>query len=186
MPDSLAPNFARIDAPVSFPPIWDAPWFSWAQYDGSIFNELVRNAGEALGVNAKVNMNGKSRSLRLPLLVDIVNIHRFEEMLRARWTAFIREGLAGPAAPKWSDVAEKLKGDAAWSIKSDMVDRGRELYRAHCVECHRGPVRDGDLAKTWPTGLWDAELARSAIVSTTGSSRSRWPTWARTRSRHSC
>ncbi|WP_342723900.1 hypothetical protein AAFG07_33130 [Bradyrhizobium sp. B097] len=29
----LKGNFARNDAPVSFPPIWDTPYFLWAQYD---------------------------------------------------------------------------------------------------------------------------------------------------------
>lgn len=159
VPDGLAPNFARIDAPVSFPPVWDTPWFSWAQYDGSIFNELVRNAGEALGVNAKINMNGKSRSPVFRSSVELMNIYRFEEMLRGPMDGVhARRAFAGLAAPKWSEVADKFKGDAAWSIKADMVDRGRELYRTHCVECHRGPVRDGDLTKTWPTGsFWDPE-----------------------------
>jgi hypothetical protein len=36
LPEQLAGNFARLDAPVSFPPIWDVPWFLWAQYDASI------------------------------------------------------------------------------------------------------------------------------------------------------
>ena len=158
VPDYLAPNFARLDAPVSFPPIWGTPWFSWAQYDGSIFNELVRNAGEALGVNAKINMNGKSKSPLFRSSVDMMNIYRFEEMLRGPMEGVhASRQFAGLTAPKWSDVADKFKGDAAWSIKADMVDRGRELYRAHCAECHRGPIRDGDLAKTWPTGsFWDA------------------------------
>ncbi|MBX3501751.1 MAG: cytochrome c [Alphaproteobacteria bacterium] len=159
VPDGLAPNFARLDAPVSFPPIWDTPWFSWAQYDGSIFNELVRNAGEALGVNAKVNMNGRSRNPVFRSSVDMMNIHRFEELLRGPMDGVhARRAFAGLVAPRWSDVADKFKGDAAWSIRADMVDRGRELYRAHCAECHRGPVRDGDLTKTWPTGsFWDAD-----------------------------
>ena len=36
LPEQLAGNFARPDAPVNFPPIWDVPWFLWAQYDASI------------------------------------------------------------------------------------------------------------------------------------------------------
>jgi hypothetical protein len=160
VPDHLAPNFARLDAPVSFPPIWDTPWFSWAQYDGSIFNELVRNAGEALGVNAKINMIGKDKAR--PVFrssVDIMNIYRFEEMLRGPMDGVhAKREFAGLTAPKWSDVAARFKNDEAWSIKADMVDRGRELYRSHCAECHRGPIRDGDLSKTWPTGsFWDAD-----------------------------
>ena len=42
-------NLHANDAPVSFPPIWTVPWFWWAQYDASIEQPLIRNAGEALG-----------------------------------------------------------------------------------------------------------------------------------------
>ena len=82
--EPLTPNFARRDAPVSFPPLWDVPWFLWAQYDASIFNEIVRNAGEALGVNAKLNMTIRTNDNQ-PLFkssVKILNIYWFEEMLR--------------------------------------------------------------------------------------------------------
>src|SRR3984885_11625896 len=48
-------NMHVRDAPVSFPPIWTVPWFWWAQYDASISQPLIRNAGEALGVAALLN-----------------------------------------------------------------------------------------------------------------------------------
>ena len=47
----------RKDAPVSFPPIWTVPWFKFAQYDASIEQPLIRNAGEAMGVTALLNMS---------------------------------------------------------------------------------------------------------------------------------
>ena len=50
-------NLHAQDAPVSFPPIWTVPWFLWAQYDASIEQPLIRNAGEALGVSALVNFS---------------------------------------------------------------------------------------------------------------------------------
>ena len=50
-------NLQARDAPVSFPPIWTVPWFLWAQYDASIEQPLIRNAGEALGVSALVNLS---------------------------------------------------------------------------------------------------------------------------------
>ena len=53
-------NFAPLTAPVNFPHIWDTSWFEWVQYDASIMQPMVRNAGEALGVKAKVNLiNGR-------------------------------------------------------------------------------------------------------------------------------
>src|SRR4030095_11819940 len=53
----LEKNLRAQDAPVSFPPIWTVPWFKYAQYDASIEQPLIRNAGEALGVTALVNMS---------------------------------------------------------------------------------------------------------------------------------
>lgn len=79
----LKGNFARNDAPVSFPPIWDTPYFLWAQYDASVLNELVRNSGEALGVNAKINMRASAPGR--PLFgssIHLSDIARFEELLR--------------------------------------------------------------------------------------------------------
>ena len=38
-------NYVNINAPVNFPQIWTASWFDWVQYDGSIMQPLVRNAG---------------------------------------------------------------------------------------------------------------------------------------------
>ena len=50
-------NLAVGSAPVKFPSIWDAPYFSWAQYNGSVEQSMVRNVGEALGVRARVDFN---------------------------------------------------------------------------------------------------------------------------------
>jgi hypothetical protein len=157
LPEHLAANYARIDAPVSFPPIWDVPWFLWAQYDASILNELVRNAGETLGVNAKVNLTTYSDDKR-PLFrssANILNVHWFEEMLRGP-DPFAAAGqgktpaFKGLVAPKWAEVADIFNGDTAWQIDPDKVMQGRKLYRQHCIECHRGPVRDPDFDREWP------------------------------------
>jgi hypothetical protein len=165
LPEHLAANYARIDAPVSFPPIWDVPWFLWAQYDASILNELVRNAGETLGVNAKVNLTTYSDDKR-PLFrssADILNVHWFEEMLRGP-DPFAAAGpgntpaFKGLVAPKWAEVADIFNGDTAWQIDPDKVMQGRKLYRQHCIECHRGPVRDPDFDREWPEySFWREE-----------------------------
>src|SRR6202012_1124128 len=56
----LEKNMHVRDAPVSFPPLWTVPWFAWAQYDASISQPLIRNAGEALGVSALINLSPES------------------------------------------------------------------------------------------------------------------------------
>jgi hypothetical protein len=45
-------NYVGTSAPVHYPHIWNASWFTWVQYNGSIEQPMVRNAGEALGVGA--------------------------------------------------------------------------------------------------------------------------------------
>lgn len=53
-----AANFAPASAPVRFPQVWDASWFTWVQYNSSISDPLVRNVGEALGVRAAAKLYG--------------------------------------------------------------------------------------------------------------------------------
>jgi hypothetical protein len=159
----LKSNLARKDAPVSFPPIWDTPYFLWAQYDASVLNELVRNAGEALGVAAKVNMTNAAPDR--PLFgssIHLSDIARFEELLRGT-DPFLTANpsdrkFTGLIAPRWRDAQDKFRGDPAWVIDEKLVEKGRELYRVHCFECHRGPVRDPEFDKKWPEdSFWQLE-----------------------------
>src|SRR5260370_24155717 len=57
-------NYAASAAPVHYPPIWNTPWFDWVQYNGSIMQPMVRNAGEALGVSAELNLIDPSKGLQ--------------------------------------------------------------------------------------------------------------------------
>jgi len=159
MPDYLAGNFARHDAPVSFPPIWSTPWFNWAQYDNSVRNPLVRNAGEALGVNAKINLTAHANE-KQPLYkssVELLNIYWFERML-AGPAPLDGKKFGGLLAPKWTDAAGKFPGDAAWNVNPDLVNEGRGLYQKHCIECHRGPVADAKFDEEWPNdSFWRPE-----------------------------
>lgn len=151
VPRPLAGNFAPLDAPVSFPPIWDTPSFLWAQYDASIFNELVRNAGEALGVAARVNMTTRDPAQLFASTVHVPTIVEIEKMLRGTDPlAGGRKSFDGLSSPQWADAAKFFPGDAAWQVDGAKVARGRELYRTMCVECHRGPVRDAEFDRRWP------------------------------------
>jgi len=155
VPEHLVANFAPHDAPVSFPPIWDVPWFLWAQYDASIFNELVRNAGEALGVGAKVNMTSDKQPL-FKSSIPLRNVYWFEEMLRGPDPFAVKPpAFKGLVSPKWSEAAALFKDDPAWQTNQDKVREGRWLYRELCVECHRGPVNDPEFdAKFPPLSFW--------------------------------
>jgi hypothetical protein len=109
---ALAANFAPVIAPVSFPPLWDAPTFLWAQYDASIFNALVRNAGEALGAGAKVDVVGADAARRFDSSLQLANIAEMEKLIQGSDPfSENRRSFDGLAAPKWSDVAKIFQGD---------------------------------------------------------------------------
>ena len=135
-------NMHVRDAPVSFPPIWSVPWFWWAQYDASIEQPLIRNAGEALGVFALINLspNGPTDTL-FRSSVDLENLTSIETMLRGP-NPFEQtpKGFAGLQSPKWP--SQLFPDDPAWKIDPVRVTRGRAVYAEICVECHLGPVAD--------------------------------------------
>ena len=135
-------NMHLRDAPVSFPPIWTVPWFWWAQYDASIEQPLIRNAGEALGVSALINLSPDySPDALFRSSVDVENLASIEMMLRGP-NPFEQtpKGFGGLTSPKWP--SEMFPDDPAWKIDTARVDRGRKIYAEICMECHLGPVND--------------------------------------------
>ena len=112
-----------------------------AQYDASIEQPLIRNAGEALGVTALLNLSPDHR-------------RRSFSALRSRWKTWsaskrccaVRilwpnlKDFSGLASPKWPE--HLFPGDDAWKIKPERVAKGRALYAEICAECHLGPVKD--------------------------------------------
>ena len=135
-------NLYANDAPVSYPPIWTVPWLWWAQYDASIEQPLIRNAGEALGVSALLNLSPEHSPDKLySSSVALENLVRIEAMLRGS-DPFGRNprSFAGLQSPKWP--AHLFPGDDAWKINPDRVAKGRKLYADICTECHLGPVAD--------------------------------------------
>ena len=154
-----ANNLHANDAPVSFPPVWTVPWLWWAQYDASIEQPLIRNAGEALGVSALVNMSPDHPTEKLfNSSVALENLVRIEAMLRGP-DPFGRDpkAFAGLSPPKWP--AHLFPNDDAWKIKPDSVGKGRALYAAICAECHLGPVSDPAFDKQFPDkSFWASKL----------------------------
>ena len=74
-------NYVAINAPVNYPHIWTSSWFNWVQYDGSIMEPLVRNAGEALGVSAFLNTTAPLDQQRFASSVNIRNLVWIEKSL---------------------------------------------------------------------------------------------------------
>lgn len=152
-------NLHAKDAPVSFPPIWTVPWLKFAQYDASIEQPLIRNAGEALGVTVLLNLSDNTpRDALFRSSMDIRNLNWIEDLLKGS-APYPKKQLSGLTSPKWpSDIF----GDDAWKIDGDRVKRGRKLYAQICAECHLGPVNDT---------VFDTEFPDQSIWSS-----SRWET----------
>jgi hypothetical protein len=151
-------NLHAQDAPVSFPPIWTVPWLWWAQYDGSIEQPIIRNAGEALGVAALVNLSPNPPPEALfRSSVALENLVHIEDMLRGP-NPFLQnpKGFAGLQAPKWP--SQIFPNDTEWKIKPERVSKGRAIYAEICAECHLGPVDDPVFDKQFPDkSFWTSD-----------------------------
>lgn len=137
-------NYAPINAPVSYPHIWTASWFDWVQYDGSIMNPLVRNAGEALGVGATMDVTSPVGESRLATGIPMKKLAWVEDVLAG--DTFTQEAPGGLQAPKWD---ETVFGE----IDQAEIERGRALYEENCISCHLPPMQsDAFWSKTDENG----------------------------------
>jgi len=138
-------NLRALSAPVNFPHIWDTSWFKWVQYDASIEQPMVRNAGEAMGVSARVNMVTPGPTL-YDSSVHVRNIFHMEDLLAGDNPLSGTQGFKGLRAPKWPQ-------DLLGTIDETKRERGEKLYRQVCQGCHLPPVDDPS-GRFWTTSLW--------------------------------
>jgi hypothetical protein len=133
-----AANFASANAPVRFPQVWDASWFSWVQYNSSISDPLVRNVGEALGVRAVIKLDDKDAK-------DFGNSVHIEGLKELEWLLSGPAPFQGLRPPSWPAEFPALE--------PKKVTRGAELYKLHCEHCHLPPAEElaADLQKLQPT-----------------------------------
>ncbi|UFN47324.1 cytochrome c [Roseomonas sp. OT10] len=117
-------NLVPADGPVSYPALWDAPWFDWVQYNGAIRQPMGRNVAEAMGVRAVTTVTGSPDTL-------------YDSTVRLDTIAAMEQQLAGPAPgqglrpPRWP---EELLGP----IDRAMAERGAAHYARLCAGCHEG------------------------------------------------
>ena len=121
----LPANYAVAQAPVKFPQVWDASWFTWVQYNSSIADPLVRNIGEALGVRALARLSGP-QAAEFANSVNLPGLKRMEDLLSGP------DPFTGLRSPRWPAVFPAL--DAA------KVAQGAALYKKHCQGCHLPPL----------------------------------------------
>ncbi len=120
-------NLAPTNAPVRFPQVWDASWFTWVQYNASISNPMARNVGEALGVKAVAKLGGCCAA-------KLQSTVRFEDL----WA--LEKLLSGPApyeglhSPKWPDAFPPYDKAKA--------EQGSKIYHEICLHCHLPPPNE--------------------------------------------
>jgi hypothetical protein len=136
-------NYAATSAPVHFPRIWDASWFDWVQYNGSIEQPMVRNAGEALGVAAMINLTDSNRPL-FESTVQFQELIKIERQLEGKQPSY-EVGFNGLKSPKWpAGILPK--------IDEKLATAGAELYTSICQECHLPPVSTKEF---WDSPRWN-------------------------------
>ena len=135
-------NYVGYSAPVHFPRIWDTSWFAWVQYNGSIQQPMARNAGEALGVGATLNLTGGKDELYASS-VQVKTLFELEQLL-AGTPPNAQSGFNGLNSPKWTDTPLP-------PINQVLAAKGAALYKDHCQGCHLPAVTD---VKFWKSDRW--------------------------------
>ena len=135
-------NVTRNNAPVNYPHIWSTGWFDWVQYDASIMQPMIRNAGEALGVRALLNIAQSKRLFDSTVLVD--ELYDMETLLSGSQPTREDPGFKGLKAPEWPV-------DVLGAIDRAEAKRGELLYEQHCASCH-GPSVHSDTF--WSDRYW--------------------------------
>jgi hypothetical protein len=136
-------NWVGFSAPVHFPRIWQASWFEWVQYNGSIHQPMTRNAGESLGVGVKVNLTGSKDQL-FNSTAQIQTIYELEQTLAGTPPPNAQTGFNGLNSPKWP-------ANILPPINAEIAAKGAVLYKELCQGCHLPPVKDPAFwtAKEW-------------------------------------
>jgi mono/diheme cytochrome c family protein len=116
------------------------------QYNASIMQPMIRNAGEALGVSAPVNLHQEGPDL-FDSKVAVRDIYEMEQLL-AGDDPFSGDapGFKGLRAPSWPE-------DLLGKIDTEKRERGRKLYTQICQGCHLPPV-NAENGRFWNTTYW--------------------------------
>ncbi|MDH7972637.1 di-heme-cytochrome C peroxidase [Sphingomonas sp. AR_OL41] len=137
-------NRVAITAPVAYPHIWDTSWFTWVQYNGSIEQPMIRNAGEAMGVNAIINFKTHPTP-RFTSTIPVNSLYDpIERSVAGATPPLPAQRFSGLRAPAWP---EAILG----RIDSVLAARGAELYRAQCQACHLAAPNTPDF---WTSARW--------------------------------
>jgi RoxA-like, cytochrome c-like len=112
----IVENYKPTTAPVSYPHLWDTPYFDWVLYNNSVRQPLSRSIVEALGVGAPIDLS----TLNAPVLQTHVQLNNLVDT--QLWLQELK-------SPKWP---EAVLGE----IDRDLAADGKGIYQANCAGCH--------------------------------------------------
>ncbi|HYY27645.1 MAG TPA: di-heme-cytochrome C peroxidase, partial [Chthoniobacterales bacterium] len=115
---SIPENWTTPIAPVKPPFLWNAPQGEWTQWNAVMWDPIVRNVGETLGVFLPMNLHAKSPAEGLfESNAAILELQRAENQLERL------------APPKWP---EEVFG----KIDRAKAQAGKALFEENCASCH--------------------------------------------------
>jgi len=171
-------NYAGYSAPVHYPHIWNTSWYDWVQYNGSIEQPMVRNAGEALGVSATIFLKnpaakpadksaarqgggGAKPAPEQVLFASGVNVDVLFEMEQqlAGKQPDAENGFSMAQPPGRTQRGPSFSGlkSPAWPadvlppIDGALAAKGAALYKLHCQQCHLPAVTEDAF---WKSKRW--------------------------------
>ena len=125
--DQSAPqNMYPVAAPTSYPPLWLTPDLEFVQWVPIAASPIARNGGQVLGVFGKSNMRPDAGADAFSSSILLNELKELEDWLK----------LLTP--PSWDEARMGV-------IDPDLRDRGADLFRDNCAQCHNiAPYRRTD------------------------------------------
>lgn len=128
---SSAKNGLELNAPASYPLLWDAPRHDYVQWVGFAGNSgpgsLGRNAGEVIGVFGQIEVKRYE--------TEQAAKKGYKSTIEGHALVAMEESLRKLQSPVWPE--ELLP-----AIDRPLAARGEKLYGEHCVRCHASIDRD--------------------------------------------
>lgn len=147
-------NGRNLDAPVSYPYLWDIWRLTWLQYNGFLPPQaLSRNIGEVLGVNGKTNFINPATGALNPVPDRWRTSVQMDNLI---WMESVLKNLKAPTWP--AEILGK--------IDQTKAANGGRLFAQHCASCHG--------IKELPNGNWDAVIYPLSLIGTDANQAVNW------------
>ncbi|MFY0565082.1 di-heme-cytochrome C peroxidase [Archangium lansingense] len=130
-----------LDAPVSYPCLWEFQTSPWLHWDGNTNSIMERNIGQALGMGA------------------VVDRRTFESSVLPRNLAELERLSRNLVSPRWPE-------DVFGALDAARIERGSGLFAQNCQGCHEKPDviplevigTDGNRARSFASMVGDLEF----------------------------